>query len=270
MAYRVSFLFPDDGPLGLEESVDMLAEKAPKAIACRTDGLGSYDEADIYICLGFPKNPLDGRYALVLSSETTEIVNKGTRAVFEGAFMTVFASPEQLAREKRRWVGTNWSCPTIALPPAVDPALFLDGRQKRNGAVWMGKFDHRAGLRDAIEWAKDKRVRLYMYGEGRPFLWLRDYYERPTNAGDLRLESWPSILERPDIYNRAVSLVYFPKEFEPCPAQCVEAILCGCRVETNGNNGFTSWGWSAERWASEMKVLPDKFWRALVMRMTGG
>ena len=240
--------------------METLMDSAPKAIAPSTASLNEWGEANLHVACGMPKN-LPDRYALLFWEEAGP-VNAETHSVVEGAFLTVFASPEHLNREKRKW--TRFSCPPVAIPPAVDAELFTNEVGPRSGAMWVGTYEARKGLRNAIEWAGENRMTLDVYGLGRPFLWLRRYQGDIINASDwtdkVRIHDEVPYLGMPEVYNRHKVLVSLPMWFDPCPRACIEASLCGCKVVTNGENGFASWG----------EESPREFWSTLMKAASGG
>jgi len=241
--YRVEFAVPENAPRGLTLSIETLMDNAPKAIGCSVTNLDDWGDANLYVACGFSKE-MPSRYALLFWDESGG-VNAANRAIMEGAFLTVFASPEHLKREKRKWTGTQWPCPPVAIPPAVDDELFTNEGGPRSGAVWAGPYEAGKGLRKAIDWACENKMSLDVYGIGRPFLWLRRYQGDIINLDDWdnKIRIWDEVshLEMPEIYNRHKVLVSLPMWFDPCPRACIEASMCGCRVVTNRDNGFASW-----------------------------
>ena len=117
-------------------------------------------------------------------------------------------------------------------------------------------------MRKAIDWAETNNVRLDVYGLGEPFLWTRD-----MDGGWGRLieihESVP-YLGMPEVYSSHQTLVSLPMWFSPCPRACIEAELCGCKVVTNEENGFSSW---QRNWR---KNTAKEFWDRMLAASSGG
>jgi len=269
--YEVAFLMPDGVSNGTWLSIETLMDASPAAINPYFDCVDGYLDAQLYVCCGKPEKPPE-RYACLFWDDIELPVNKESRRFLENSIMTLYASPEQLRRKKAKWVGTAWGCDPLAMPPLVDPDVYYDEGGPRHGAMWVGRYRPLKGLRNTIDWARESGKTLDIHGIGRPFLWLRDFIEQPSRwweTDGVRVHDHVPDLQMPKIFNRHQSLASFPQWFDPCPRACIEAAMCGCKVLTNEENGFASWGYSAERWEAEMRALPDLFWRELLRRAAG-
>lgn len=264
--YQVEFLLPDDASRGLTLSIETLMDQSPKAISCKAVPMDGWGDANLHVACGFPEDAPD-RYALLFWGETPNVDSWG-RNVIASAFLTVFASPEHLNREKKKWAGTKFGCSPVSIPPAVDVELFADEGGPRSGALWVGPYESRKGLRKAVDWANERGMTLDVYGIGRPFLWLRRYQGDIINLSDwgdnIRIRDDVPYLQMPEVYNQHKTLVSLPMWFDPCPRACIEATLCGCKVVTNAENGFASWD---RDWR---KDSAREFWDTLMKAASGG
>ena len=86
---------------------------------------------------------------------------------------------------------------------------------KKDFALWAARMHHQKGLENAIQWAESQKIPLTIY------------YNKPRHV----------VLET---MRRAKHFVFLPNSFDAEPRSVIEAVLSGCKVETNDFAGITS------------------------------
>jgi glycosyltransferase involved in cell wall biosynthesis len=124
------------------------------------------------------------------------------------------------------------SAPVTIIPPAVDPAPFIEAHgQQRRGTIWLGHMHDpdRKGVDLAIRWAVRKNEVVDFYGDGAPEYLTTHAYARVHPAVPYR--------EVPALMAQYERFLFLPRHSEAFGRTVIEALYAGCEIVINAVPG---------------------------------
>lgn len=171
------------------------------------------------------------------------------------AIINVYHSPLQ-RQLIERFAGTF----NHFLHPMCLPDTFTNKGLKRKpptDVLFVGDYSWEKGYKELVEWLEENPdYTIYHYGGGFP-----KTHERMVEVGYVGQEAMPAV------YNQFSTLIFLPHYPQACSRVIAEAYLCKVpNVITNGNDGFTSYGWTLDQYDEVREQLINghkNFWNKL-------
>ena len=173
--------------------------------------------------------------------------------------LTCFMSPEHQANHKDYSIVESY----ILYPP-IDNNIFVNNNSERDvDCVWVGLFHPLKGIQqftDYVQKHPEKKFILVGFGNEE---WIK-------NIKSLRNVHYFKTIRNSlltPIYNRSVSLYFSPQQDETFGRTVAEAILCGCKIITDGRYQIPSLNLCQREGFAEMSNTLEnsarKFWEKI-------
>ena len=149
--------------------------------------------------------------------------------------------------------------PKHCIPSSIDIDLFkpFEGVERKKGTV--------LGI-NCLELFKG-RYNIHNYVVEHPELHFTFIGQAPQiNAPNCTYLQYIKNEELPRLMSQFEYFIHLPNVIEPCGRCALEAILCGCKIITNSNNGAFSYNFMKKginQIKSNLKVTPLSFWEQL-------
>lgn len=177
------------------------------------------------------------------------------KKVYENCKFKIFLSP--LHQNIHKIKGMNVSN-SIIIPSPINTKEFYNKRlaREKNSYIYIGGVSHHKGTESIFKFARENsKAKIDIYG------WIdhKDLLDNvPENVFIYEKIDYSKV---PDLLNEYEYAIHLPNWAEPFGRFCAEAYLCGCKIVTNNNNGFYSFGWKKYDEVKEnLENAPRNFW----------
>jgi len=124
------------------------------------------------------------------------------------------------------------------IPSSIDTEFFkpVQNVERAKDYLYVGVIDNFKGIDNILIYAQENKIKVDFYG-----------YEQNTELCDKITTQGHSICGKidyyklPELYSKYKYAIHLPEHIEPYGRFCIEALLCGCKVITNTNNGAFSY-----------------------------